>query len=170
MFNTIYPSVPGGGSCQGDVCPDTWCGTSPYDWKWCFHDGGRPAEAVKGRPVGGPSWGVAGDKVCPGRTTGDFSAIQAPFSLLFFLSSCHFWGHSYYAVHQSWPPCVGLFVSQDLMSVLLPRVLPAIIVGLQDLDDDVRAVAAAALIPVVEGLVQLLPSKVREGRVLPFYQ
>eukprot|EP00064_Thunnus_orientalis_P002982 superscaffoldBa00000234_g2990 len=54
----------------------------------------------------------------------------------------------------------ALAVRQDLISVLLPRVLPAITVGLQDLDDDVRAVAAAALIPVVEGLVQLLPSKV----------
>ena len=56
-------------------------------------------------------------------------------------------------------------VSQDLISALLPRVLPAITVGLQDLDDDVRAVAAASLIPVVEGLVQLLPSKVRDATV-----
>ncbi|XP_054654807.1 TATA-binding protein-associated factor 172 isoform X1 [Dunckerocampus dactyliophorus] len=54
----------------------------------------------------------------------------------------------------------ALAVRQDLISVLLPRLLPAITVGLQDLDDDVRAVAAAALIPVVEGLVQLLPDKV----------
>ncbi|KAM9847490.1 TATA-binding protein-associated factor 172 [Aulostomus maculatus] len=54
----------------------------------------------------------------------------------------------------------ALAVRQDLISVLLPRLLPAITVGLQDLDDDVRAVAAAALIPVVEGLVQLLPVKV----------
>ncbi|CAJ1066966.1 TATA-binding protein-associated factor 172 [Xyrichtys novacula] len=54
----------------------------------------------------------------------------------------------------------ALAVRQDLISVLLPRVLPAITVGLQDLDDDVRAVAASSLIPVVEGLVQLLPSKV----------
>lgn len=62
-------------------------------------------------------------------------------------------------------------MSQDLISVLLPRVLPAITVGLQDLDDDVRAVAAASLIPVVEGLVQLLPNKVREARiVVPFSQ
>lgn len=52
------------------------------------------------------------------------------------------------------------FVSKDLIAVLLPRVLPAITDGLQDLDDDVRAVAAAALIPVVRGLVQLLPNKV----------
>lgn len=52
--------------------------------------------------------------------------------------------------------------SQDLISALLPRVLPAITQGLQDLDDDVRAVAAAALIPVVDGLVQLLPNKVRQ--------
>eukprot|EP00063_Salmo_salar_P034843 XP_014009678.1 PREDICTED: TATA-binding protein-associated factor 172-like [Salmo salar] len=54
----------------------------------------------------------------------------------------------------------GLAVRQDLISALLPRVLPAITEGLQDLDDDVRAVAAAALIPVVDGLVQLLPNKV----------
>ncbi|XP_060942934.1 TATA-binding protein-associated factor 172 [Limanda limanda] len=54
----------------------------------------------------------------------------------------------------------ALAVRQDLISVLLPRVLPAITVGLQDLDDDVRAVAASALIPVVDGLVQLLPNKV----------
>ncbi|XP_068183061.1 TATA-binding protein-associated factor 172 [Antennarius striatus] len=54
----------------------------------------------------------------------------------------------------------ALAVRQDLISVLLPRVLPAVTVGLQDLDDDVRAVAASALIPVVEGLVLLLPSKV----------
>ncbi|XP_047459924.1 TATA-binding protein-associated factor 172 [Mugil cephalus] len=54
----------------------------------------------------------------------------------------------------------ALAVRQDLIAVLLPRVLPAITEGLQDLDDDVRAVAAAALIPVVEGLVQLLPNKV----------
>ncbi|KAM9365366.1 TATA-binding protein-associated factor 172 isoform 2-T2 [Pholidichthys leucotaenia] len=54
----------------------------------------------------------------------------------------------------------ALAVRQDLIAVLLPVVLPAITEGLQDLDDDVRAVAAAALIPVVKGLVQLLPNKV----------
>ncbi|XP_027030782.2 TATA-binding protein-associated factor 172 [Tachysurus fulvidraco] len=54
----------------------------------------------------------------------------------------------------------ALAVRQDLISQLLPRVLPAVTEGLQDLDDDVRAVAAAALIPVVDGLVQLQPAKV----------
>ncbi|KAA0718268.1 TATA-binding protein-associated factor 172 [Triplophysa tibetana] len=54
----------------------------------------------------------------------------------------------------------ALAVRQDLISELLPRVLPAITEGLRDLDDDVRAVAAAALIPVVDGLVQLQPAKV----------
>ncbi|XP_018593643.1 TATA-binding protein-associated factor 172 isoform X2 [Scleropages formosus] len=54
----------------------------------------------------------------------------------------------------------ALAVRQDLIGVLLPRVLPAITEGLQDLDDDVRAVAAAALIPVVDGLVQLQPAEV----------
>ncbi|KAK2852480.1 hypothetical protein Q7C36_007681 [Tachysurus vachellii] len=54
----------------------------------------------------------------------------------------------------------ALAIRQDLISQLLPRVLPAVTEGLQDLDDDVRAVAAAALIPVVDGLVQLQPAKV----------
>ncbi|XP_028845872.1 TATA-binding protein-associated factor 172 [Denticeps clupeoides] len=54
----------------------------------------------------------------------------------------------------------ALAVRQDLISELLPRVLPAVTEGLQDLDDDVRAVAAAALIPVVDGLVQLQLSEV----------
>ncbi|XP_052007528.1 TATA-binding protein-associated factor 172-like isoform X3 [Xyrauchen texanus] len=54
----------------------------------------------------------------------------------------------------------ALAVRQDLISELLPRVLPAITEGLKDLDDDVRAVAAAALIPVVDSLVQLQPTKV----------
>ncbi|KAF6727063.1 TATA-binding protein-associated factor 172, partial [Oryzias melastigma] len=54
----------------------------------------------------------------------------------------------------------ALAVRQDLIGILLPRVLPAITEGLQDLDDDVRAVAAAALIPVVDGLVQLQTNKV----------
>ncbi|XP_010780270.1 TATA-binding protein-associated factor 172-like [Notothenia coriiceps] len=54
----------------------------------------------------------------------------------------------------------ALAVRKDLISVLLPRVLTAITEGLQDLDDDVRAVAASALIPVVEGLVQQLPNEV----------
>lgn len=54
----------------------------------------------------------------------------------------------------------ALAVRQDLIAELLPRVLPAVTEGLRDLDDDVRAVAAAALIPVVDGLVQLQPAKV----------
>lgn len=68
-----------------------------------------------------------------------------------------------YPIHLCWASSVCSSASQDLISVLLPRVLPAITVGLQDLDDDVRAVAASSLIPVVEGLVQLLPNKVREA-------
>lgn len=47
-----------------------------------------------------------------------------------------------------------------MIAELLPRVLPAITEGLRDLDDDVRAVAAASLIPVVDGLVQSQPAKV----------
>ncbi|EMP42146.1 hypothetical protein UY3_00533 [Chelonia mydas] len=55
----------------------------------------------------------------------------------------------------------GDFVSdEDTINTLLPKVLPAIIEGLQDLDDDVRAVAAASLVPVVESLVHLQSQKV----------
>ncbi|XP_044880863.1 TATA-binding protein-associated factor 172 isoform X3 [Mauremys mutica] len=54
----------------------------------------------------------------------------------------------------------ALAVRQDMINTLLPKVLPAIIEGLQDLDDDVRAVAAASLVPVVESLVHLQSQKV----------
>lgn len=46
-------------------------------------------------------------------------------------------------------------VLQDLIKILLPKALPAITEGLQDLDDDVRAVAAASLVPIVDSLVKL---------------
>ncbi|XP_053548913.1 TATA-binding protein-associated factor 172 [Bombina bombina] len=49
----------------------------------------------------------------------------------------------------------ALAVRQDLIKTLLPKALPAIIEGLQDLDDDVRAVAASSLVPVVDSLVKL---------------
>lgn len=58
---------------------------------------------------------------------------------------------------------VNLFwctVLQDVINTLLPKVLTKIIEGLQDLDDDVRAVAAASLVPVVESLVYLQTQKV----------
>lgn len=51
-------------------------------------------------------------------------------------------------------------VLQDVINTLLPKVLSRIIEGLQDLDDDVRAVAAASLVPVVESLVYLQTQKV----------
>ncbi|XP_069756550.1 TATA-binding protein-associated factor 172 isoform X2 [Narcine bancroftii] len=54
----------------------------------------------------------------------------------------------------------ALAIRQDLIETLLPKVLPTIIDGLQDLDDDVRAVAADALVPVVENLVHLQASEV----------
>lgn len=43
---------------------------------------------------------------------------------------------------------------------LLPLVFPAIMVGLQDGVDDVCSVAAAALIPVTDTLVTVLPNEV----------
>ncbi|KAM4032830.1 TATA-binding protein-associated factor 172 isoform 3-T3 [Anomaloglossus baeobatrachus] len=49
----------------------------------------------------------------------------------------------------------ALAIRQDLIKTLLPKALPAIIEGLQDLDDDVRAVAAASLVPVVDNLVKI---------------
>ncbi|ESO84153.1 hypothetical protein LOTGIDRAFT_155478 [Lottia gigantea] len=52
-----------------------------------------------------------------------------------------------------------LAVRKDLRDVLLPTVLPGIFQGLQDSDDDVRAVAAAALVPVSDKLVTLLPNQ-----------
>ncbi|XP_029788086.1 TATA-binding protein-associated factor 172 isoform X3 [Suricata suricatta] len=54
----------------------------------------------------------------------------------------------------------ALAVRQDVINTLLPKVLSRIIEGLQDLDDDVRAVAAASLVPVVESLVDLQTQKV----------
>lgn len=45
---------------------------------------------------------------------------------------------------------------------ILPAVLPSLFRGLQDVDDDVRAVAAAALVPVAHDLVRLLPQQVWE--------
>ncbi|XP_075830034.1 TATA-binding protein-associated factor 172 isoform X1 [Microtus pennsylvanicus] len=54
----------------------------------------------------------------------------------------------------------ALAVRQDVINTLLPKVLTRIIEGLQDLDDDVRAVAAASLVPVVENLVYLQTQKV----------
>ncbi|XP_078007124.1 TATA-binding protein-associated factor 172 isoform X5 [Phascolarctos cinereus] len=53
-----------------------------------------------------------------------------------------------------------LAVRQDVIKTLLPKVLTKIIEGLQDLDDDVRAVAAASLVPVVDSLVHLQSQKV----------
>ncbi|RUS77118.1 hypothetical protein EGW08_015105, partial [Elysia chlorotica] len=53
-----------------------------------------------------------------------------------------------------------LAVRQDLVSTLLPAILPAIHQGLQDPDDDVRAVAASALIPVTDALGQVLPDQI----------
>lgn len=49
----------------------------------------------------------------------------------------------------------ALAIRQDVIKTLLPKVLPAIVEGLQDLDDDVRAVAASSLVPVVDSLVNL---------------
>ncbi|KAL4240937.1 btaf1 RNA polymerase II [Mactra antiquata] len=53
-----------------------------------------------------------------------------------------------------------LAVRKDMTPDLLPKVLPYILQGLQDVDDDVRAVAAGALVPVADNLVFVLPDQV----------
>ncbi|XP_067042900.1 TATA-binding protein-associated factor 172-like [Acropora muricata] len=53
-------------------------------------------------------------------------------------------------------------VRQDLTRDLLPLVLDPIVTALKDDDDDVRAVAASALLPVAESLVTFAPSRVQE--------
>lgn len=51
-------------------------------------------------------------------------------------------------------------VVQDMTPELLPKILPWIIKGLQDGDDDVRAVAAASLIPATEALPKVMGDQV----------
>ena len=53
-----------------------------------------------------------------------------------------------------------MIYSQDMTRDLLPTVIPFIFQGLQDEDDDVRAVAASALVPVADDLVSVLPQQV----------
>ena len=50
---------------------------------------------------------------------------------------------------------------QDLSQVFLPLLSSAILRGLQDVDDDVRAVAASALLPVAQQLHLIIPYQVR---------
>ena len=45
--------------------------------------------------------------------------------------------------------------------MFLPMVMPAILNGLEDQYDDVKAIAAASLLPVAKQLPTLLPEKVR---------
>ena len=51
-------------------------------------------------------------------------------------------------------------LQQDLTEDLLPLVLDPIVTALKDDDDDVRAVAASALLPVAESLVTFAPNRV----------
>ncbi|KAJ8037888.1 hypothetical protein HOLleu_18825 [Holothuria leucospilota] len=53
-----------------------------------------------------------------------------------------------------------LAVRQEMTNELLQVCLPFIVSGLQDVDDDVRAVASAALIPVTSNLTQFYPDQV----------
>ena len=51
--------------------------------------------------------------------------------------------------------------TQDMTKEILPLVLPAIMNGLVDADDDVRAVSSAALLPVADQLADTVPQEVR---------
>ncbi|XP_065826869.1 TATA-binding protein-associated factor 172-like isoform X2 [Oscarella lobularis] len=53
-----------------------------------------------------------------------------------------------------------LAVRQDMTKEILPLVLPAIMNGLVDADDDVRAVSSAALLPVADQLADTVPQEV----------
>lgn len=56
-------------------------------------------------------------------------------------------------------------VHQDLTVDLIPLVLHPIMNALQDDDDDVRAIAASALLPVTEAVVKIAPEKVRQSTI-----
>eukprot|EP00058_Branchiostoma_floridae_P013865 XP_002599353.1 hypothetical protein BRAFLDRAFT_64294 [Branchiostoma floridae] len=53
-----------------------------------------------------------------------------------------------------------LAVRKELVEATLPSIVPAIVQGLQDSVDDVVAVAAASIVPVVDSLVKILPLQV----------
>ncbi len=55
-----------------------------------------------------------------------------------------------------------MLYTQDLCGPLLPSLAPCILRGLHDVDDDVRAVAAASLLPVADKLHLVLPDKVSQ--------
>lgn len=67
--------------------------------------------------------------------------------------------------HQEWEARHGgllglkylLAIREDSVNTFLPESFPFILQGLSDAVDDVSAVAASALIPVVEKLVELVP-------------
>ncbi len=48
--------------------------------------------------------------------------------------------------------CIGIS-PQDLLTALVPVLLPVVFQSLQDRDDDVRAVAAAALLPATDCII-----------------
>lgn len=65
--------------------------------------------------------------------------------------------------------CSMVLSLKDMTDRILPAVLPSLFRGLQDVDDDVRAVAAAALVPVAHDLVRLLPQQVETRNTSFFY-
>ena len=56
-----------------------------------------------------------------------------------------------------------LAVRQDMTEELLPVVLSPLIGGLEDCDDDVRAVSATAMLPVVDQMLKMSDQVLKAG-------
>ncbi|KAG9295858.1 hypothetical protein G9A89_006597 [Geosiphon pyriformis] len=56
----------------------------------------------------------------------------------------------------------AVVVRKDLVEIMLEGTIGAVVLGLKDTDDDVRAVAASILLPIAESFVQLSPHKIPE--------
>jgi hypothetical protein len=99
--------------------------------------------------VGGASCRTAGHQVHSRRTPGE--------SLLYVHTTSYLANEEPCGIFQL---AIGVNCVQDLVASLLPLVMPSVQSGFCDKDDDVRAVAAAALVPVVNYVVRLLADEV----------
>ena len=61
----------------------------------------------------------------------------------------------------------SILLLQDLSNVFLPLLSSAILRGLQDVDDDVRAVAASSLLPVANQLHLIIPEQACACQICP---
>ena len=63
-------ALPGGGSCEGDVCPDSRAVSASHECHKCTTDVGDTETVAGPVPVGGPSRGSTGTQVSTSRKTG----------------------------------------------------------------------------------------------------